>query len=468
MRAALALAGVVCMLTLPMAALAAKAPVLSNGSQPAAATLSLSLTEAWQAALKNDPSYQAAISEREAGQTNRAQGLSGLLPQVSASLGRQKIRGTLETPTPTGSTVETDLNYTAKTNELRASQTLFNWSRFAEYKQGQARADYSLAVFDTKAKDTSIRLINRYFQTLLSYENVVISENKLQANEKQIVAAQRRYDSGEGTVTDVREAQSRRDLSRADLIQARDRLVVARRELQEMVGGSPLSLTTLTPNFTPQPLNPGSLSDWVAMAMQQNAEIRTGEQGLRIAGQEIHRTFGGHLPSLDLVVARRDVTNETISTRNQDSLTTSMGIQLALPIFSGGLTSAQVSQSRHNRDRASQELAATRERVAVEVNRQYRAVVSGAQRIAALVVAVQSSEEALKAIEMGYQAGTRSIVDILDSQDQLYRSKLDLTQARLEYVLARLMLAGAAGGLSATVIDGVDEVYFGPDKVVVG
>src|SRR5690606_18832365 len=116
-------------------------------------------------------------------------------------------------------------------------------------------------------------------------------------------------------------------------------------------------------------LMPAALSDWIAMAMQQNAEIRTGEQGLRIASEEIHRTFGGHLPSLDLVVARRDVSNETISTRNQDSLTTSMGVQIALPIFSGGLTSAQVSQSRHNRDRASQELAATRERVAVEVNR---------------------------------------------------------------------------------------------------
>src|SRR5690606_7226815 len=135
-------------------------------------------------------------SEREAGQTNRALGLAALLPQVSASLGRNKIRGTLDTPTAAGDVQRTDLDYMSGTKEIRGTQTIFNWSRIAEYRQGQARADYSLAVFDTKSKDTSVRLINRYFQALLSYENVVLARNKLQANEKQIVAADRRYDGG--------------------------------------------------------------------------------------------------------------------------------------------------------------------------------------------------------------------------------------------------------------------------------
>src|SRR5690606_40523429 len=131
------------------------------------------LASAWRAALVNDPSYQAAISEREAGQTNRAMGRAGLLPQVSASLGRTRMDGTLDSPTATGGVVTEDLDYTAKTNEIRATQTLFNLGRIAEYRQGNARADDSLAVFDTRAKDTSVRLVNRYFQALLAYENVV-------------------------------------------------------------------------------------------------------------------------------------------------------------------------------------------------------------------------------------------------------------------------------------------------------
>src|SRR5690606_29250987 len=173
--------------------------------QPAAAAKpavpgEFDLASAWQAALRNDPSYQAAISEREAGQTNRAMGRAGLLPQVSASLGRTKMDGTLDSPGQLGNVVTEDLDYTAKTNEIRATQSLFNWSRIAEYRQGHARADYSLAVFDTRAKDTAVRLVNRYFQALLAYENVVLARNNLDANEKHVKAAQRRFDSGEGTI----------------------------------------------------------------------------------------------------------------------------------------------------------------------------------------------------------------------------------------------------------------------------
>lgn len=447
-------------------------PALAHGQQaPAAASASTAaigsydLATAWRAALQNDPSYQAAISEREAGQTNRAMGRAGLLPQVSASLGRTRMDGTLDSPTASGTVATEDLDYTAKTNEIRATQSVFNWSRIAEYRQGHARADYSLAVFDTRAKDTSVRLVNRYFQTLLAYENVVLARNNLDANEKHIVVAQRRFDSGEGTITDVRETSSRRDLARAELIRRQDALVVARRELQEMVGASPDRLVALNSRFSLRPLNPPALSDWMAMAMAGNAEIRSAEEGLRVAGYEIDRNFGGHLPSVDLVASRRVVERETISTRNQESATTSVGVQVNLPIFSGGLTSAQVDQARHNRDKANSELAATRERIAVEVTRQYHGVVSGAERIRALEAAVQSTTEALRAVERGYQAGTRSVVDILDAQEQLYRSQLDLTQARLEYVMARLMLSAAAGTLDSTVIDEINQHYFNAQPI---
>lgn len=459
MRAALLCA----VLGLVMPPLQASAQTPGAGRAPAAqgvANGEFDLASAWRAALLNDPTYQAAISEREAGQTNRAMGRAGLLPQVTASLGRTRMDGTLESPTSAGTVATEDLDYMAKTNEIRATQPVFNWSRIAEYRQGHARADYSLAVFDTKANDTSERLVNRYFQTLLAYENVVLARNNLQANEKHIVAAQRRFDSGEGTITDVRETSSRRDLSRAELIRRQDALVVARRELQEMVGQSPDRLAALTPKFSPRPLNPPALSDWMALAMKNNAEIRSGQEGLVVAEREIDRSFGGHLPSVDIIAARRVVERESISTRNQDSATTSLGVQVSLPVFSGGLTSAQVDQARHNRDRAGSELAATRERIAVEVTRQYQGVVSGAERIRALEVAVKSTAEALHAVERGYEAGTRSVVDILDAQEQVYRSQLELTQARLEYVLARLMLAAAAGSLDSSVVDEVNQDYF--------
>lgn len=446
--------------------LASSAPAWANGPAglpQAAGRPALTLSEAWRQAMQNDPSYQAAISEREAGQANRAIGRAGLLPQVNASLGRSKIHGYVDTPGACGP-VCTDLDYMSRINEIRATQTVFNWSRIAEYRQGHARADYSLALFDTKAEDTSIRLANRYFQALLADENVALATSKLRANEKQVDIAQRRFEGGDGTLPEIREARSRRDLARADLIRAEDGRIVARRELQEMVGHAPARLATLKRNFEPQPLVPASEAEWLAIAMTGNPEIRSAAQNLRVASHEIDRTAGGHLPALNLVAARRNVDAETISTRDQSSNTTAIGIEVSLPIYAGGLVSAQVRQARHNHERSAQELAAARERVAVEVTRQYQGIVTGARRIAALVQAVASTEEALKATEMGHRLGTRTILDVLDAEDRVFQSRLDLTQARLQYTLAHLSLAAAAGRLDAAAIDRVAAAYFSPAK----
>src|SRR5690606_10493457 len=149
----------------------------------------------------------------------------------------------------------------------------------------------------------------------------------------------------------------------------------------------------------------------------------------------------------------RKTTAESISTRNQDSSTRSLGVSIQVPVFAGGATQAQVRQAQYGRDRSSHELDATREEIAVEVTRQYQGVLSGAQKINAYQKAVQSNELALKAAERGYQGGVRSISDILDAQDRLYQSQLDLTRTRLEYVMARLMLAAVADGLTGPLIE---------------
>ena len=131
-------------------------------------------------------------------------------------------------------------------------------------------------------------------------------------------------------------------------------------------------------------------------------------------------------------------------------------------MYSGGRTQAQVNQAQHNRDRSQFEKAAIQEQIAVEVTRQYQGVLSGAQYIKALEKAVESNRLAIVAAEQGYQGGTSSIRDILDAQDRLYNAELDLTKARLDYVLARLMLAAVTDGLDSSLIQQISDTYFNP------
>lgn len=428
----------------------------------------ISLSSAWQASRTYDPTYQAAISEREAGQSERALGRAGLLPQISGSLGRTRMRGDLDTPNARGQLVRQDLDYTSKNNELTLRQAVFDWDAINAYRQGHAKADMALATFDTQANESSERLINRYFQLLLAHQNVVISSKNVDATIKHVDIAQRHFDSGEGTITGVHEAQSRRDMAKAQFLIAEDELIIARRELQEMIGSDPQQIYALKAELNDKRLQPDYLEAWMDMAMERNAQIRAATEDIRVNALEIQRAFSGHLPSVSLTGSLRKAEGESISTRDQKSSTRSIGGQINVPIFSGGRTHAQVQQAQHNRDRSQYERDATREEIAVEVTRQFQGVVSGVQQIAAFQQAVASSELTVLASERGYQGGTGSIRDILDAQDRLYNAELDLTKARLQYVLARLMLAAVADGLDGSVIEQTSQQFFSAQPITVG
>lgn len=438
---------------------------ISAADQAADNTDALSPLDAWFLARDNDPTYQAAVSEREAGLANRALGRAALLPQINASAGRSKTSGTLESPGAGGSTTRTDLDYITRTNQIQASQVLFDWSKIAGMRQGYARADLSLAVFDTKARDTATRLLSRYLQALLSYENVVLTQADLNASEQNVDIADRRYQAGEGTLTDVREATSRRDLSRASLIQANDALAIARRELQAMIGLDVPSILGLSPDFETIPLDPPDLAAWQARAAQANADIHSNQQSLRVAEREIDKAVGGFLPTIGAIASRSVNEADSLSTRNQSSYTNAIGVQANLSIFAGGQTYAEVQQARHSRDQAGHQLEAAQAQVGVDVTRQYQGVVSGAHRIAALQTAVRTSAQSLEAMQVSYRAGVRSISDILDAQDQLLQAQRDLAQARLQYVNARIGLDAVAGALDDDAIATATRTWFGPTIV---
>lgn len=432
---------------------------------PLAQANPISLFTAWQAARQQDPNLLAAKAEREAGQSERAIGRAGLLPQISGSLGRSRMRGDLDTPNARGDMIRQDLSYTSKTSELSLQQTVFDWEKITAFRQGHAKADHALAVFDTQANEISERLINRYFQVLLTQQNVLLAHNHLQSADKHIRIAQRYFDLGEGTITAVHEAQSRRDMANARWLVAKDSLVVARRELQEMTGLDPQQIYPLRPQIQPVAIEPADLQAWMALAMQRNAQIRAAAQDLRVNALEIQRAFSGHLPSLTLVANLRKTEGESISSRDEKNSTRSLGYQVNVPIFSGGETHARVQQAQHNRDRSQHLMDAAREEIAVEVTKQYQGVVSGAEHIKALQRAVESSQLAVTASERGYQGGTHGIRDILDAQERLYQAQLDLTQTRLEYVMARLKLAAVADGLNGRLIDETTQLFFSQEAI---
>lgn len=442
MAARLALAGLVCMACLPACAMDLKAT--------------------WELLQMQGPTYRAALHERDAGLENRAIGRAGLLPQINAVASRSRLDGTREEPNALGRTVESDLDYDSENAAVRLRQPLFNLQKLAEYRQGKQRAEYSEAIFDAKTQNATVRLAGRYFDVLLARETIDLAAAKLKAFEQQVAAAQRRFELGDGTITDVDQATARRDLAQAELIEAQDGLIVALRLLQEMLGGVPERLASLHREFPTPALQPASLQDWLGQAQANNPTLRAQHHKQREAEEEVRRVRSGHWPTLDLVLGYTDSESDSISTLDQQNRYATAGVELNMPLFAGGGVSARVRQAVASREQSIEELNATREEVLSATTRQFRGVQSGQARIRALERAVASSERAQDSAKKGFLAGSSTNLDILNTEEQVFIARRDLLEAKLRYLQARLQLAEAVGLLGDDDIDQANA-YLGPE-----
>ena len=410
-----------------------------------AGALAAGLFDAYQAARQNDPTFRAARYERDAGQYAIAIGRAGLLPNLSLTGSYSQNKGERES---TIVDVTQNLDYRDTVSAVILRQPLFNYDSFVRYQQGGVQAAYSDAVFDRKEAELAVRVTAAYLDALFAMDRLALADAEIAAYGAQRELAERRRKGGEGTITDVADAESRLQLARAGRADALDRVAVAIRKLEGMTGQPMQPLWILRPDFMPTGVQPGRLDAWVALAQDHNPEIRSRRKAYELASLEVDRNRAGHMPQLDLVARSTRADNETISTLNQKSTINSVGVQLNIPLFAGGRVSALTDQAIANRERALAELDAAANDVLVEVTRQFLAVETGASKVTAYRKAVDASIVAVEGSKRGMMAGIRTNTDVLDAERVMFGAKRDLFQARYEVLVSTLQLKAAAGVLS--------------------
>ena len=421
----------------------------------------MDLKQAWDLLQYQGPIYRAAVHEKEAGSENRAIGTAGLLPQINASAYDNKVNGSQRQ-----NGADNDLDYTSKGANVRLRQPLFNKQKMAEYRQGQQRADYSVAVFDAKSQDAAVRLAESYFDVLLASETIALAKAKLRAFDEQLASAQRRMELGAGTITDIDESVARRDLAEAELIEAQDNLVNTRSKLEEYIGEPPESLTTLRPGFDTPPLLPSNLQDWLVKAQTDSPLIHARRYSRDLAEEEVKRAKAGHWPTLDFIAGYTAGQSQSLSELNQRNHYGSIGLEVNFPLFSGGGVSALTRQASANSDKALDELDATRLEVISGTTREFRGIQSGAKRIHALERAVESNERSLISTRKGFkEGGTSTNVDVLNAEELLFVARHDLFEAKLRYLMSHLRLASSVGSLGDDDIAQIND-YLGPELLV--
>jgi len=194
-------------------------------------------------------------------------------------------------------------------------------------------------------------------------------------------------------------------------------------------------------------MQPAGLDDWREIALPNNAEILAQRQAVESASQEVNKNRAGHLPRLDFVASYAKNKSDTLNTLNQESTSRTVGIQLNVPIYSGGSVSAATRQAVANLEKAKTDLEAKTKQVLVELRRQHSAVQSGSTKIDALTKSLKSAEALVEATRQSIKGGVRINLDLLSAEQQVFSARRDLAQAKYTYLLSYLKLRNAAGTL---------------------
>jgi outer membrane protein len=412
------------------------------------------LLDTFHAAQSNDPVFAAARATQQAGQEKLSQGRSLLMPSINLNANTTfnnqdtNYQGFL-------SPFSGGYNYNSNGYGVTLVQPLFrqqNWQAYSESELQAAQAGIQLKIAE---QDLIVRVAQAYFDVLIAQDSVQLVEAQKTAISEQLEQAKRNFEVGSATVTDTLEAQARYDLTSAQQIAAQNNLEIKRSALQQLINAMPGELSHLGKEFKMGPPQPADMGKWVDEAQLNNLQLAIAQAGAEIADKEVARNRGGHYPTIDLVANYSK--NNTGGVMSNDTTNKSVGVQLNMPLFSGGAVNSRWREAEANRERARQELENARRNVEQQTRQAYLGVVSGVAQVQALQQSLTSSESALEATKLGQQVGVRTNLDVLNAQQQLYSTRRDLYQAQYNYLLSQLRLKQAVGSLGEEDLKKVNQ-----------
>ncbi|QIH08245.1 MULTISPECIES: TolC family outer membrane protein [Pseudomonas] len=418
--------------------------------------------QVYELAVRNDPVFLAAIKERDAGLENRIIGRAGLLPRLSYNYNKGHNNSKATYPSPRGGNQTDKRNYDSYGSSLTLQQPLFDYEAYASYRKGVAQALFADENFRSKSQELLLRVLDYYTKALFAQDQIDIALAKKKAFDQQFQQNRHLFERGEGTRTDILEAESRYELATAEEIQARDEQDAALRELAALIGEPAIDVRDLDPlqeSFQSFALSPATYDSWHEIALSNNPMLASQRQRVEVARYEVERNRAGHLPRLSAYATSRQNESESGNTYNQRYDTNTIGIEISMPLYAGGGVSASTRQASRNMEQAEYELDGRTRETLIELRRQFSACLSGVSKLRAYQKALTSAEALVVSTKQSILGGERVNLDALNAEQQLYTTRRDLAQARYDYLMAWTKLHYYAGTLREADLARVDEAF---------
>ncbi len=430
------------------------------------------LLSSWRSALQHDPAFASARAEWDAGQTKQRQGRALFRPNVAIAGSVSYLNSDRDTRgaqfSAPGFGAANDAQFRSKINDGQATsvgvvarQPLYNAALEAEASQLERQAQLAEARFRGARQELILRTAQSYFAQLLSGDTLATLQAQKKAAAKALDAAIERFDAGATPVTDRDEARARFDeIATQELLAAND-LELKRKALSDLSGTSLDRIKPLDAKAQLERFGVGALADWSERAARHNPLVAMQELGREIARDEVAKYRALMSPSLDLVAQISDDRMRGPSgfgTSRVTATTGTIGVQLSIPIFTGGMRSARRDEAAALAEKARFDVDTLRQEVLRQTQAVWLDVSTGMSQVRAREQSLQSARSRLNATEIGQEVGARTMLDLVNAQADFYRAELGLAQAKYQFLLARLRLAAVAGELSEDELHMVNAV----------
>lgn len=418
------------------------------------------LLESYALARAGDPVLLAADANRKSVAEGVALARSALLPTSTASA--SYFRSGSETasfgqiPQADDSVVFGQVTSTRHTDDrdftVDARQTIYNHSNYTRLKSARVLAERGDIDYDVALDNLAVRVAEAYFGVLTASDSLAFAQAEEKAVGRQLEQAEQRFNVGLTAITDVHEARARHDSSTAAVILAENALDDARVGLSEITGKFSDSIAPVKEELQLDRPDPVAWQDWVDLALKNNPSLKSSELFAESSDINISTQRAAWLPTVDLSGRYNDgktvgdsAFNNLPRSADSDGDNWSLGVTLTIPLDISGATRARVRQAVHDHEAALDNLEGVRRSVTRQTRNAYRAVLAGISEVQARRQALVSAQSALEATEAGFEVGTRTIVDVLLSQQVLFQAQRDYSQSRHNFILNSLRLRRAAG-----------------------
>ncbi|WP_148255481.1 TolC family outer membrane protein [Aidingimonas lacisalsi] len=425
------------------------------GSSPAHAA---GLLDIYEMAKNNDPRYQEEFYGKEATDERYYQARSALLPQVSLTASRtetsQDIVSSDNEEYASGST-----SYPSTTYGASIEQSIYDYSRWAAFDKAKLEIKQAASELEVARQDLFLRVAERYFDALSLRETLTYLQAEKESVETNLEQVRARYEDGLAREVDFLDAQARFQQVDAREIEVRNELRDALEGLAEITGQRPTTLQPVTDQLQLERPDPDSLEAWEELARERSPRLKAARLSADVASQALKESKGGHYPTLDLSLNyNSDDTEGSLFGGGSEVDTQEIAVSLNVPVYSGGRTSSNVREGQSLLEASRSRL----ERVTRELNREVRAgyqgIITAISRERSLEQSLEASKRVVESREVGVEAGTTPLLDLLDAERDLFYARSELASARYDYLMSILSLKHAAGVINVDDLAQIDAM----------